>query len=325
MVGTCQGTNTSGKDKKNVKKVKKSSNEDKVVVNMHGVKMKGVMIGGMIEVNDFYNITQTLETMNACDNPLSENNIDKTLNNESSEKELNTCQDDGNKDDNNNVDDIPHSKENESNGYEEFNNEDYGSEASEEEGDKITEEVENVNQMEEREEIKEDMSQYDVNDNIISNIDDEVLIINVNETTTKSAKRSKEKAWKRISTLKPMKNTTKNYATPIKRRKISKKNEDFLNNKKSTWKKSVTKKPTSKEKFMMKRKKVPEVEVIEEDLNINLDDILVHVNKKSKKVVGSKKLPNNIHVVPMDNITFHSKERVLKWKYIYHRRIAHER
>lgn len=113
-----------------------------------------------VEVNDFDNITQTLETMNTRDNPPSENNINKTLSeklvlekpidnptmnidiknilienvsedNESSEEELNTCQDDGNKDDNNNVYDIPDSKENESNGSEEFNNEDYGSEASE--------------------------------------------------------------------------------------------------------------------------------------------------------------------------------------------------
>lgn len=49
MVGTRQGTNTYGKENKNVKKVKKSSKDDKAVVYVHGVKMKGIMIGGMTD------------------------------------------------------------------------------------------------------------------------------------------------------------------------------------------------------------------------------------------------------------------------------------
>lgn len=35
-----------GKEKKNVKNVTKSSNKDKVVVNLHGLKMKCVIIEG---------------------------------------------------------------------------------------------------------------------------------------------------------------------------------------------------------------------------------------------------------------------------------------
>lgn len=43
MVGTRQGTNTSGKDKKSVKE---TSLEDKTIVNRHCMKMKGVVIRG---------------------------------------------------------------------------------------------------------------------------------------------------------------------------------------------------------------------------------------------------------------------------------------
>lgn len=46
MVGTRQGTNTSCKVKKSVKKFKKLSKEDKHVTNMHGMKMNDVLIGG---------------------------------------------------------------------------------------------------------------------------------------------------------------------------------------------------------------------------------------------------------------------------------------
>lgn len=47
MVGTRQDTNTYGKENKNVKNANKSSKKDKDVVNMHGVKVKGVVSGGM--------------------------------------------------------------------------------------------------------------------------------------------------------------------------------------------------------------------------------------------------------------------------------------
>lgn len=40
-----------------------------------------------------------------------------------------------------------------------------------------------------------------------------------------------------------------------------------------------------KEKFVLKINRGLEEEVIEEDVNVNLVDMLVHVNKKSKKVL----------------------------------------
>lgn len=49
MVGTTRKwKNTFGKDKNTIKKSKKHSMEDKLVVNMHGVKVKEVVIGGKV-------------------------------------------------------------------------------------------------------------------------------------------------------------------------------------------------------------------------------------------------------------------------------------
>lgn len=76
---------------------------------------------------------------------------------------------------------------------------------------------------------------------------------------------------------------------------------------------------------MLKRKKAPEVEVIEEYVNFNSDDFLFLMNKKSKKVVRGNKFPDNVLTVPLENVSFHYEVSVLKWKYVYHVRIASER
>lgn len=44
MVGTKQGTNTSVKDNMEIKKAKKPSIGDKLIINMNGINMKGVVI-----------------------------------------------------------------------------------------------------------------------------------------------------------------------------------------------------------------------------------------------------------------------------------------
>lgn len=62
---------------------------------------------------------------------------------------------------------------------------------------------------------------------------------------------------------------------------------------------------------MLKRKKVRGVEVIKEDVIVNSHEMLVPINKKIKKVVGGKKLPDNIPSMSLDNTSFHSK-RVCK-------------
>lgn len=66
------------------------------------------------------------------------------------------------------------------------------------------------------------------------------------------------------------------------------------------------------------------MEDVEEDVENNLDDIIVHPLKKNTKIVGGKKIPTNVVITPLDNLSFHSKESVLKWKFVYHMRISSE-
>lgn len=66
-------------------------------------------------------------------------------------------------------------------------------------------------------------------------------------------------------------------------------------------------------------------EVVEVDVTNIDDDILISTAKRNKRVVEGKKLSQNIHVVPLDNVSSHSDESVLKWKYVFHRRITLER
>lgn len=44
-----------------------------------------------------------------------------------------------------------------------------------------------------------------------------------------------------------------------------------------------------------------------------------------KRKVGGKRVIVNVHVAPMDNVSFHSKTSVQKWKYVFQRRIIIER
>lgn len=84
--------------------------------------------------------------------------------------------------------------------------------------------------------------------------------------------------------------------------------------------KNVAKKSTIKDNIVLKRKKVPKKEVVEEDVVDNYEEMLVPIAEKRKKVVGGKKLLVNVLVVPLDNNSFQSGESVLKWKYVFHRR-----
>jgi hypothetical protein len=53
-------------------------------------------------------------------------------------------------------------------------------------------------------------------------------------------------------------------------------------------------------------------------------DVRNIVTYGKKKIVG-KKIHVNIPPAPMDNVKFHSKESVQKWKYVYQKRITHKR
>lgn len=67
------------------------------------------------------------------------------------------------------------------------------------------------------------------------------------------------------------------------------------------------------------------MEVVEEDVDDILNDIMVSPVKKYKKIVRGKKIPSDVPLVPMDKVSFHYEESVLKWKYVYHKIISRER
>lgn len=65
---------------------------------------------------------------------------------------------------------------------------------------------------------------------------------------------------------------------------------------------------------------------VEDDVSNLVDDIVdEHDAKGIIKVFGGKKLHKNTHVVPLNNVSFHFKESVAKWKFIFHIRIALKR
>ncbi|KAI5435806.1 hypothetical protein KIW84_022289 [Lathyrus oleraceus] len=51
-------------------------------------------------------------------------------------------------------------------------------------------------------------------------------------------------------------------------------------------------------------------------------DVNGNVVRKSKRM---DKLPRKIPSVPFDNVSFHSQETIANWKFVYNRRLKHER
>lgn len=52
---------------------------------------------------------------------------------------------------------------------------------------------------------------------------------------------------------------------------------------------------------------------------------MVLLMNKNMEIIGGKKIPFDIPLAPMDKVFFHYEESVLKWKYVYHRKIAIEK
>lgn len=100
-----------------------------------------------------------------------------------------------------------------------------------------------------------------------------------------------------------------------KKSKVLKKKESTKNGKKIAVKKHAT---TKKKNLVVKRKKDLVKYLVEETVVDIRGDILESTTKRSNIVVGGKKLPQIVRVVPLDNVSFHYKENVLKWKYIFH-------
>ncbi|MCI32441.1 envelope-like protein, partial [Trifolium medium] len=78
--------------------------------------------------------------------------------------------------------------------------------------------------------------------------------------------------------------------------------------------------PTDKKKKTLKRKSAHSSDS-EYDVEQGVPDIMTSAKKKA----AGKKIPQNVVDVPIDNVSFHSPESVLRWRFVFHRRLALER
>jgi hypothetical protein len=70
-----------------------------------------------------------------------------------------------------------------------------------------------------------------------------------------------------------------------------------------------------------KKKQLVVARDFEEDVEADVLDIMT----SGKKRVGGRRVPANVPPAPMDNVSFHLEENAQKWRFVYHRRIAHEK
>lgn len=145
----------------------------------------------------------------------------------------------------------------------------------------------------------------------------EVPITLINNKKKKCDKKSKKKINKKNDTLKPRNTPTKMVTTP----KANKKGEIGKNKKEVTG----NSKPTVKKKETPKRKVGIVVQVTKGNIDGFVEDIVVLPVKKSRNIIGGKKISYDIPLAPTDNVSFHSYESVMKWKYVFQRRITYVR
>lgn len=74
----------------------------------------------------------------------------------------------------------------------------------------------------------------------------------------------------------------------------------------------VSEKSIGKKKENPKRKYVFVIEDVVEDVENNIYDLMVPPFKKNKKIFDAKKIPGNVHTSPLENVSFHFEECVLK-------------
>ncbi|XP_057443265.1 uncharacterized protein LOC130735205 [Lotus japonicus] len=77
------------------------------------------------------------------------------------------------------------------------------------------------------------------------------------------------------------------------------------------------------EKSKSEKKKKAPIIVSESDSNVEAD--VQDIVPAEKKKFAGRRIPKNVSTAPLDNVSFHSEENVLKWKYVYQRILAIQR
>ncbi|XP_057452374.1 uncharacterized protein LOC130744199 [Lotus japonicus] len=91
---------------------------------------------------------------------------------------------------------------------------------------------------------------------------------------------------------------------------------------KSKGKQKVVDSSHKKVKKTAEKKKIPRIDwESESDVEVDVQDI----RTSEKKKFSGKRIPSDVPSFPIDNVSFHAAENVLKWKYVCNRRIAKER
>ncbi|XP_057418537.1 uncharacterized protein LOC130712734 [Lotus japonicus] len=91
---------------------------------------------------------------------------------------------------------------------------------------------------------------------------------------------------------------------------------------KSKGKQKVVDSSHKKVKKTAEKKKIPRIDLeSESDVEADVQDI----QTSEKKKFSGKRIPFDVPSFPIDNVSFHAGENVLKWKYVCNRRIAKER
>lgn len=105
--------------------------------------------------------------------------------------------------------------------------------------------------------------------------------------------------------------------------KSSMKNTEVVKEK-TPQEKSVSKKREVKEKTAEKKSLVRKL-VQTSDSETNAKEDAQYIVSTIRRKVGRKRIHVNVPAAPMDNVSTHSKTSVLKWKYVFQRRIAAQR
>ena len=67
-----------------------------------------------------------------------------------------------------------------------------------------------------------------------------------------------------------------------------------------------------------------QVQMVTDELDVE-DDVQDFEPPIHKRKIGGKKIPSNVPVVPLDNVSFHTERSVQKWRFVYQRRVVSER
>lgn len=128
-------------------------------------------------------------------------------------------------------------------------------------------------------------------DHIHKDFEDTTIVSPINCVNTKKFEKKKKKEDKNKFYFKPTKTSTKKVSTLTKAKRLTKKKEILRKRQKSV---AFTDRPNCKKKLTLKRKVVPIMEIVEDDVADILVNIVVSPVKMKINIFRGKKILTNI-------------------------------